>query len=267
MTGSDRIRHRQGKVRIVNGVPYPNRETTLSLLPGAATGRWLADHRQHIGGRLLDAGCGNQPFRPWYEPLVDSVVAVDAGPIEGITVLGYAHQLPFADSSFDTILLTSVLEHVPDAETATMHLARVLKPGGHLIMTVPFMYPTHEPPYDFFRFTHYGLRELLERHGLEVITLDAQGGAVLLTVHFAVLSVVGALKAAAARLGPVGWLVDNRLVRALVWAPQELVRRLPGTRLRGTAKRASLGYMAVARKPVPLVRAGTIPEVAGATVG
>lgn len=268
MTGSDRIRHRQGTVRVVRGVPYANRRTTLSLLPGAVVGRWLAAQRQYFSGRLLDAGCGNQPFRPWYEPLVDSVVAMDAGPIEGIAVLGFAHQLPFADDSFDTVLLTSVIEHVPDAEAAMENLARVIRPGGHLILTAPFLYPTHEPPYDFFRFTHYGLRELLERHGLEIVTLDAQGGVVLLGTHYTVLSLTGLIQAAARRLGPLRWLVDNRLVRGLISLPQELARSLPKSRLKGTSKRVSLGYMAVARKPVRAAAAvGVVAVAAGRDTG
>jgi len=170
--------------------------------------------------------------------------------------VGCGNQLP----------LTSAPD-APDPETVTLHQVGCSNPGGHRIMTVRFMRSTHRSPYDFFRFTHYGLRDLRDRHGLDVVTPDARDGGVLLTAHCAVLSVVGVLMALAATLGPLGWLVDDMLVPALVRAPQVLARRLPGTRLRGTAKRASLGDTAVARKPVPSMRSGTAPEVAGATVG
>ena len=211
-----RVRHRQGAVRLVGGVPYSDRRTTLSLLPGAAMGTWLASQAHVLQGRLLDSGCGNQPFREWYGPHVDEVVCMDAAPLPGVHVMGFANALPFADAAFDTVLLTQVLEHVDDVEAATAELVRVLRPGGHAIVTVPYLYPTHEAPYDFWRFTHYGLRSLLERHGLEVVALDAQGGGLLLLTHLGVLSVVGGLDAAWARLGGRRPLTHNRGVRPLL---------------------------------------------------
>ena len=223
MTDSVRLRHRQGPARIVDGVPYSDRSSTLSLLPGAAVGRWLARQAPLVHGRLMDLGCGNQPFQPWYEPLVKEVVPVDAAPIPGVVVVDLTEPLPFEDASFDTILCTQVLEHVQNAELAMAEIARVLRPGGHALITVPFLYPTHEMPYDFWRYTHLGLRSLVERHGLVATDLSAQGG-------------------------PLGWLVDNRLVRGLVAAPQEAVRSRVSTRLSLPAKLATLGYMVAARK-------------------
>src|SRR5207249_343731 len=117
-----------------------------SLLPGAAIGEWLADVRGVFTGRLLDAGAGNQPYREWYAPLVREVVAVDAAPIEGLSALAVADRLPFADGSFDTVLSTQVWEHVEDPGMAAREAFRVLRPGGHLVVTVPFVYPTHEAP-------------------------------------------------------------------------------------------------------------------------
>lgn len=237
----ERLRHRQGPVRVRDGVPYSNPDTTLSLLPGAAVGRWLAAQRQYFRGRLLDSGCGNQPFREWYSPLVDEVYCLDAAPHDGVNVVGFADRLPFANESFDTLLVTEVLEHVGDAELAADEIARVLRPGGHAVITVPYLYPTHEAPYDFRRFTHFGLRSLLERHGLEVVTLDAKGGGLLLIAHLFVLSLVAAL----------GRLTHVRPLRAVLAAPQQLAfRRVRVSGVHGTAARASLGYMAVARKPV-----------------
>ena len=246
-----RLRHRQGEVRIRDGVPYSNSATTLSLLPGAVMGRWIAAQRHLVRGRLLDAGCGNQPFRAWYAPLVDEIVCLDAAPLEGVDVVGFADRLPFADASFDTLLVTEVLEHVTDAERAVAEIHRVLRPGGHALITVPYLYPTHEAPYDFRRFTHFGLRGVLERHGLEVVRLDAKGGGLLLMAHFCVLSLVAALDAFGARFGRRQRLTDHRLLRPLLAAPQELAgRRLsPGNGVSGSATRASLGYMAVARRP------------------
>ena len=251
-TGIDdeRLRHRQGPVRMRDGIPYSNSATTLSLLPGAAMGRWIAGQSQHVRGRLLDSGCGNQPFRDWYSPLVDEVICLDAAPLPGVDVIGFADRLPFADQSFDTLLVTEVLEHVGDAEVAVAEIHRVLRPGGCALITVPYLYPTHEAPYDFRRFTHFGLGGILERHGLEVVTLDAKGGGVLLVAHLFVLALVAALDAVGSRLGKKR-LSDNPVLRRVLAGPQEAAgRRLAAPDgVRGSAGKASLGYMAVARRP------------------
>lgn len=236
-----RTRHRQGPVRVIDGVPYADRDGTLSLLPGAAVGRWLAEQAPLVHGRLLDLGCGNQPFKPWYEPMVKDIVAVDAVAGPGVLQVDLAAPLPLPDESFDTVLCTQVLEHVERPELAVTELARVLRPGGHALVTVPFLYPTHEAPYDFQRFTHHGLAGLVNRAGLEVRSLAAQGGPGLLVVHFAVLAATQALRALR--------LVDNRLARTLLAAPQDAVRDRVPTRLSAAAKIASLGYLVAARKP------------------
>lgn len=249
MTDTLRLRHRQGPARIVDGVPYSDRATTSSLLPGAAVGRWLAAQAPLVRGRLMDLGCGNQPFLVWYGPLVDEVVAVDAAPRPGVIVVDLATPLPFDTASFDTVLCTSVLEHVDNPEVAMGEIARVLRPGGHALITVPFLYPTHEAPYDFQRFTHHGITGLARRHGLEVLDVAAQGGPVLMVAHYVVLAVSQALRAAARALGPLGFLADNRLVRLALAAPQEALRGRVSTRLSGLAKIASLGYQVSVRTP------------------
>jgi len=245
-----RIRHRQGSANVVNGVPYSNRETTLALLPGAVVGRWLADNADSVSGVLLDLGAGNQPFKVWYSGLAEKCVAADVAPAPGLDVLSMAAPLPFASASFDTVLCTSVLEHVHDAEAVVSEIARVLRPGGRLIITVPFLYPTHEAPYDYWRTTHWGLRSVLTRHGLEVDTLAAQGGPVLLVTHYLIGGFAKLVMLFAKRLGRLGSLIDNRLVRALLAGPQDVVRTRLSYRLTRLSSAASLGYMSVAHKPV-----------------
>lgn len=247
---AERVRHRQGRVQVVDGVPYPDGRSTLSLLPNSVVGRWLASRASEVSGDLLDLGAGNQPYRPWYEPLAKTVVAADATPSEGIDVLTFAAPLPFADNSFDTIVCTSVLEHVPNAESAAAEMARTLRPGGRLLITVPFLYPTHESPYDFWRTTHLGLRSVLERNGLVVDDVSAQGGPILLVAHYLIGALAQLIYLLGRSLGPAGRLVDNRAVRALVALPQRAVRSKVSYRLTPLSRAASLGYMASARKPL-----------------
>jgi SAM-dependent methyltransferase len=157
--------------------------------------------------------------------------------------------LPFRSNTFDTVLCTSVLEHVDNAEYAIAEISRVLKPGGRLLITVPFFYPEHEAPYDFWRLTHHGLRSVLQRHGLVVDDLSAQGGPGLMVAHYLIQSFVQALRMIARRLGPLGRLLDNRIVDLAIAAPQEAVRGAVSYRLSPLSRIATLGYMASAHKP------------------
>lgn len=234
---------------VVKGVPYSNRATTLSILPGAVVGRWLADNSDAVSGMLLDLGAGNQPFKVWYSGLAEKCVSVDVTPSPGLDVLSMAAPLPFRSETFDTVICTSVLEHVDNAEEVVSEIARILKPGGRLLITIPFLYPTHEAPYDFWRTTHWGLRSVLTRHGLEVDTVAAQGGPVLLVAHYVIAGFAQLLLLIARRLGRFGSLVDNRPVRALIAGPQDLVRSKLSYRLTKLSRAASLGYMAIAHRP------------------
>lgn len=252
---SGRVRHRQGRARIRRGIPYPDPASTLSLLPNAAVGEWLADVKDAFSGVLLDAGAGNQPYRDWYEPLVERVIAVDAAPADGLAALAFVDALPFADASFDTVLSTEVWEHVENSLAAARETFRVLRPGGRLVITVPFLYPTHEAPYDFGRFTHFGLESVLRRAGFTVERIDAKGGPLLLAAHFTVLAATQALDAVGRKAGLRKQVTQLPGIRQLLAGPQLAViaarYRLRGPRrgIRHGAARISLGYFAVARKP------------------
>lgn len=80
-----------------------------------------------------------------------------------------ACRLPLADQSVDVILLLEVLEHIPDHAQALAEAFRALKPGGKLYLSVPFLYPLHDTPFDFFRFTPYGLKHILSNQGFQVV--------------------------------------------------------------------------------------------------
>jgi SAM-dependent methyltransferase len=76
------------------------------------------------------------------------------------------------DARFDHVLLTQVLEHLPEPAKVLKELHRVLKPGGTLWLTAPLFYAEHEKPYDFFRYTRFGIRHLLEAAGFRVREID-----------------------------------------------------------------------------------------------
>jgi SAM-dependent methyltransferase len=146
----------------------------------------------HASGVMLDVGVGERPYGSLFSPHVKRYFGLEYPPVvfgnlnpdlwdyihvvHGIIdIFGDAHVLPVADASVDTILSLEVLEHVPDPDRCVAEMARALRPGGKLLITVPFVSPLHQLPYDFRRFTPAGLEELLSRYGLEIEELRSRG--------------------------------------------------------------------------------------------
>lgn len=130
-------------------------------------------------GRMLDFGCGGQPYRELFEPFVREYIGADVCGAKGGRLdveLVPGEPVPFPDASFDTILSTQVLEHVPDPFFYMAEVGRLLRPGGALILTAPMQWRQHEAPFDYFRFTRYGLEELVRRYGMRVEIATAGGG-------------------------------------------------------------------------------------------
>lgn len=125
-------------------------------------------------GRLLDVGCGEKPYRGLASG-VQEWVGFDDPSNPAADVHGHAQALTFDDSSFDTVLCTQVVEHVRDPEAVIAECARVLRPGGALIISAPQYWEVHEAPNDFFRFTPLGLQMLVEKSGLHVLESRRQG--------------------------------------------------------------------------------------------
>lgn len=80
------------------------------------------------------------------------------------SIFGDGQNLPIKSESVDTVFLLDVLEHLPRPDACIAEVRRVLRPGGQLIIQVPFLYPLHDEPYDFHRWTSHGLREMADRH-------------------------------------------------------------------------------------------------------
>jgi SAM-dependent methyltransferase len=130
---------------------------------------------QYVRGRMLDVGCGRRPYAPWLHG-ASAYVGFDVPQAGDPSVCGLAYDLPFMDQSFDTVISTQTLEHIEEPQRAVAEMARVLRPGGYMILTVPQTWRLHEKPYDFYRYTRYGLRYMIEHAQLEVIEVVPQGG-------------------------------------------------------------------------------------------
>jgi SAM-dependent methyltransferase len=139
--------------------------------------RDITANSDYACGRLLDVGCGNRPYEPLLRGVAD-YIGIDVNHQTGRpTVSGLAYALPFAARSFDTVFSTQTLEHVEEPHLAVTEMARVLRPSGYLILTAPQTWRLHEKPYDFFRYTRFGLQYLMEHNGLRVVRMLPQGGA------------------------------------------------------------------------------------------
>jgi SAM-dependent methyltransferase len=131
-------------------------------------------------GRLLDIGCGEKPYRDTFASHVTEHVGVDhpesPHALTSVDVLATADAIPVDDRSFDTALMSEVLEHLEEPLKALREAYRVLKPGGHIIATSPFVWVLHEEPRDFYRYSPFGLQWLLEAAGFEVVEIAPLGG-------------------------------------------------------------------------------------------
>ena len=133
-----------------------------------------------IKGRVLDFGCGSKPYQSLFTS-ASSYVGVD------VQESGHNHSqskvdfywdgttLPFPDDSFDAVVAFEVFEHVFQAADTLEELRRVLRPGGNLVLSTPFMFGEHEEPFDFFRYTSFGILRLVESLGFEAKKLTKLG--------------------------------------------------------------------------------------------
>ena len=91
-------------------------------------------------------------------------------------VWGDATDLPFGDGSFDTVVMFQTLEHIPEPARALSEAHRVLRPGGVIVITTPFMWGLHEQPYDFYRYTPFALEYLADAAGFVDVKIEQVGG-------------------------------------------------------------------------------------------
>lgn len=108
---------------------------------------------------VLDVGSGGAD----QDTIFPNRTTIDIDPARNPQIVGDAQAMPFKDESYDTILCTEVLEHIPNPQKAIDEMYRVLRPGGTLILTTRFLFPVHDAPGDYWRFTPYGLRSLFTR--------------------------------------------------------------------------------------------------------
>jgi SAM-dependent methyltransferase len=138
-----------------------------------------------LSGRLLDVGCGTKPYEHLFRPYVREYIGIEhastfaataaAAGARGPDLTYDGTRLPFPDGSFDVVLNIQVLEHTPDPAPLMAEMCRVLRPGGSLVVCVPFSFRLHEEPHDYWRYSPYGLTVLAERGGARVVEIVPHG--------------------------------------------------------------------------------------------
>ena len=170
-----------------------NADALVDTLRGGLAGSWLDPLHiakrslargmrraaGHLSGRLLDIGCGVKPYRAMLPGVTRHIGIERPGTLSRSTVVDAwadALALPFAEASFDSVLCNEVLEHVPEPARLLSEAARVLRPGGTLVLTTPQTWGLHEEPHDYYRYTRHGLAWLARGAGLEVLEITPTCG-------------------------------------------------------------------------------------------
>ena len=129
-------------------------------------------------GKVLDVGCGNKPYKSLFNNSDENYLGCDViqSSDNKVDILCKATAINAEDESFETVFSTQVMEHVDNSDLMMKECNRVLKPDGVLILSVPMCWELHEEPYDFFRFTKYGFKYVLEKAGFEMVEIKENGG-------------------------------------------------------------------------------------------
>src|SRR3954466_16374214 len=200
--------------------------------------RFIAAHA--TDRRPLDIGAQNGPYAVHFPKRI----ALDIRPGVGVRIIGDAQGVGIADGSFDVVLCTEVLEHLPEPQRAIDEMFRVLVPGGQLLLTTRFLFPIHDAPHDYFRYTKYGLRHLLRR--FEIVELQEETDSV---GTLAVLLQRLGMQARTLNWTPARglWLVAAQLARPFAF----LISQEYGDSRRRTPERGIMtsGYHVACRKP------------------
>jgi SAM-dependent methyltransferase len=178
--------------------------------------------------RLLDLGCGDKPFLYIYKDYVETSVGIDVAQTihgtEKVDIIYDGKKIPFPDGEFDYVFSTEVMEHVPEPKDFLKEAYRVLKPGGVLIMTVPFMLPLHEEPYDFYRYTKYGLKYLLDTAGFSSHTIRVFSEYFGVIISFSIALHLKFWNWSSKKLHiPVIYSIWNPFIFLCVWLPQRSI--------------------------------------------
>lgn len=158
---------------------HPNRKAH-NWLAYDICDRFLESCAEQIQGTVIDLGAGDAPYEAFFQRHAIEYLPVDwqlnrAGRHAGV-IADLNRQLPIADGAADCVVALQLLEHLRTPDRIVSEAFRLLRPSGHFLVTVPWQWRVHEAPHDYFRYTPFALRMLLEDAGFSDIQIHPSNG-------------------------------------------------------------------------------------------
>lgn len=208
-------------------------------------------------GILLDLGCGPRPYFDLYASYFDSTIGADLPntpfPTRNIDIQCEATSVPLPDNHIDVILCTEVLHDIAEPDLFFDEVYRLLKPGGHLFLTSPFVVPIVDGTFDHYRYTETGLRYRISKSGLLVDEIMPVGDLISSTLTLSIKPALRTFNLLAKKCRfPLLKTAWNPLFLVFVILPQLAylgVRNSPIRSLLRKAEYGATGYVSIARKP------------------
>ena len=142
--------------------------------------KWLLEYSNYYRGILVDLGCGTAPYKTFFLQYADQYIGVDWAKTlhdsKADVISNFNEKIMLPDHYADTIISLSVIEHLCEPQVFLNESFRILKEEGTMILQVPWMWWVHEAPYDYFRYTPYGLKYLFEKAGFQELYIQPTSG-------------------------------------------------------------------------------------------
>ena len=134
----------------------------------------IEDLAKLFEGKVVDIGCGTKPYKMLFNNVTEYIgldieISGNGDSKEDIDLFYDGKKIPLESNSVDGFFSSETFEHIFNLEEIIPEIHRALKPNGLLLATCPFMWPEHEIPYDYARYTSFGLKHLLEKNGFEIV--------------------------------------------------------------------------------------------------
>ncbi len=219
--------------------------------------------KSFMKGKLLDLGCGNKPYSIIYSEVCDLSIGCDL-PFSlhqdaNVEFKCYAEDIDkyFEPGYFDCVLCTEVLEHTVNDQKVVANINKVLKIDGNLIISAPFTYVLHEAPHDYRRYTLYGLKNILESNGFEVLSILSIGGTISSGFYIFYYSITKIFFYSLKKIG-LNQIHENNFVKLVTSIPEFIFYKLNISSFKKKLIKnkypsknemfSSLGYFIVAKK-------------------
>lgn len=234
-------------------------ENPGAIIENTLRSKMLRSFLEKNGGGpvMLDLGCGTRPYRSIYQPYFEKTIGAELPetpfPQEGIDIFCTATSVPLPDESVDFILCTEVLHDLPEPDLFFNEVRRLLKPGGTLFLTSPFVVPIVDGLFDHYRYTEHGLRYRIHKAGLTIDRIDSVGDIFASALTLSIKPTLKAINAICKFIRiPGAYSSANPFIFLLAVAPQLIyliLLRTPGFRtLFKHFNYGPLGYVSIVRK-------------------